>query len=192
MNNDNETNKLPGKRITVYLECEAVKMLKDFKNKTGMKISNIVTGLCRLLSGGDLDNKYNVLYGAVKKSLYHEEFKQTLINTECIIERFNKLSQTKFTKQQMTSSDILTGSKLWCSDCKKYCVVVMPCEFIDSSKLIGDLYRFKADSNFEEIIVVANHLYNNMDRQIVNMLSVVGISISCTLKLETELIELYK
>lgn len=192
MNNNNETNKNTGKRITVYLECEAVKMLKDFKNKTGMKISNIVTGLCRLLSDGDLDNKYNHLYEEVKKSLYHEEFKQTIISTEDVIERFNRLSQIKFTNQQMTSSDILLDSKLWCSDCKKYCVVVVPCKFISNSKLIGDLYCFKADSNFEEIIVVANHLYNNMDRQIVNMLSVVGISISCTLKLESELIELYK
>lgn len=188
---NNETNNLYAKRYTAYLGKEATDLLLSFKEKTGMKTSNIIAGLCRLLAVGKLDNKYKVLYDEVRKSFYYEESKLALGNIENIIERVNQNLPTKFTKKEVQTWDTLTNSVFWCSDCNKYCVVVALSTTNDLSKLIGDLYLFKANSGFEKIVVVIPHLYHNMERHIIDMLCLSDIYISSTLNLESCLVGFY-
>lgn len=192
MNNDNKTKKIAGRRYSLYLDNGTITTLESFNAKTGMKKSHIICGLIQLLSDSKLDYKYKTLHEEINRALYREESKRSLTNVENIIERANQYLPNKFVKQQMSTLGFLPESVSWCSDCNKYCVIAVLDKLIDTSKLIGDLYLFKAQSNFEKLIVIMPYLYNNLDRQIIDMMYSVGIHISCALKLESELIELYK
>lgn len=192
MNNDNKAKKIAGKRYTFYFDKNTVTALESFSAKTGMKKSHIVCGLIQLLSDSKLDNKYKTLHEEINRALHREESKRSLNNVEAIIERANQHLPDKFVKRQMSTLGFLPESVSWCSNCNKYCVVVVLDKLTDTSKLIGDLYLFKAQSSLEKLIVIMPYLYNNLDRQIIDMLYLSGIHISCALKLDSELIELYK
>ena len=158
-----------GKRMTFYLDNEAVNCLESFINETGMKSSHTVSGLLRMLSNTEEKAEYGPLYRKVKMFFArgNTEFAIRHVNTNlppCFIDVKNQKLETLRDKSVfkktpnneigvLVATDPAVGIEFW----------------------LANAVNLKNTYLLKELIVVIVHDADQMDPSYVNTVALMKI-----------------
>lgn len=152
-----------GKRMTFYLDNEALTSLKRFLKETGMRSSHTVSGLLRMLSDTEMEPCFTPIYRRVRASLLKEEQASAVKRIEETLSEFQ--DKSSFSKVDTESLPKFKEDIMLCTSQEYPSLAVLSIlePIHDLSRLIGNTITLQVEHAIKKVIVVVVHYFEFID-----------------------------